>query len=135
MEELKKVPIPISHAVDLSDLTNFVYPNDSLMPRITQKEMLHIGNSLHSNKAPGPDQISNKVIKVIMLEITDHLEQIFNDSSFIGYYPEHFRESIIIILRKLEGNRDYTNPKNYRPIRFLNTIGKIIEAIIAARIS
>ena len=70
-----------------------------------------------------------------MPEITGHLEQIFNDSLSIGYYPAHFRESVIVILRKLGGNRDYTNPKNYRPISLLNTIGKIMEAIIAARIS
>ena len=70
-----------------------------------------------------------------MPEITGHLEQIFNDSLSIGYYPAHFRESVIIILRKLRGNRDYTNPKNYRPISLLNTIDKIIETIIASRIS
>ncbi len=70
-----------------------------------------------------------------MPEIIDHLEQIFNDSLSIGYYSAHFRESVIVILGKLGGNRDYTNPKNYRSISFLNTIGKMIEAIIAARIS
>ncbi len=70
-----------------------------------------------------------------MPEITGHLEQIFNDSLSIGYYPAHLRESVIVILRKLGGNRDYTNPKNYRLISFLNAIGKIMEAIIAARIS
>ncbi len=135
IEELKKALIPTSHAADLSDLTNFVYPNDLPMPRITQKEIFQTGNSLHTNKAPGPDQIPNEVIKVIMPEITGHLEQIFNDSLSISYYPAHFRKSVIVILRKLGGNRDYTNPKNDRHISLLNTIGKIMEAIIAARIS
>ncbi len=127
--------MPTPHVADLSDLTNFVNPNDLPMPRITQKEILQTGNSLRTNKAPGPDQIPNEVIKVRMPEITGHLEQIFNDSLSIGYYPAHFREYVIIILRKLRGKRDYTNPKNYSPISLPNTIGKIMEAIITARIS
>jgi hypothetical protein len=30
---------------------------------------------------------------------------------------------------------DYSNPKNYRPIALLSTIGKALEAIIVAQIS
>ena len=52
IEELKKVLMPTSHATDLSDLTNFVYPNDLPMPQITQKEILQTCNSLRTNKAP-----------------------------------------------------------------------------------
>ena len=33
------------------------------------------------------------------------------------------------------GKGDYTQPKSYRPIALLNTIGKILDAIIARRIS
>ncbi len=111
IEEVKKVLMPIPHAAGLSDLTNFVYPNNLPIPRITQKEILQTGNSLRTSRAPEPDQIPNEVIKAIIPEMTGHLEQIFNDSLSIGYYPKHFRESVIIILRKLGGNRDYTNPK------------------------
>ncbi len=70
-----------------------------------------------------------------MHEITGHLKQIVNDSLSIGYYPTHFRESVTIILHKLGGNRDYTHPKTCRLISLLNTISKIMEAIIAARMS
>ncbi len=127
--------MPTWYANDLLDLTNFVYHNNLPMPQIMQKEILQTGDSLRTNKASGLDQISNEIIKVIMPEITDHWKQIFNDSLSIGYYPEHFRESVIIILRKLGGNRNYTNPKTYRPISLLNTIDKIIDVIIAATIS
>ncbi len=74
IKEFKKVLIPTSNAADLSYLTNFVYPNDLPMPRITRKEILQTSNSLRTNKALGLDQIPNKVIKVIMPEITRHLE-------------------------------------------------------------
>ena len=90
---------------------------------------------LRSKKAPGPDQIPNEVLKLVACEICSHLEQMFNDSPTLGHYPSHFKEFIIVILRKHGGNRDYTSPKSYRPISLLNTIGKIMEAILATRIS
>ncbi len=58
--------MPTPQIADFSDLTNFVYPNDLPMPRITQKEIFQTGNSLRTNKALGPDLIPNEVIKVIM---------------------------------------------------------------------
>ncbi len=75
------------------------------------------------SKAPELDQIPNEVLKLIMPQINSHLEQIFNDSFLIGYYPAYFKESIIIILRKERCNKDLTSPKNHRPISFLNTVG------------
>ncbi len=135
IEELKNALLPAPYSADLSDLVNFEYPNDLPLSRITQKEILQTGKYLQMNKAPGSDQILNEVLKVIRPQISSHLEQIFNDSFSIGYYPAHFKEAIIIILRKEEGNRDFTSLKNYRPISLLNTLGKIMEAVLAAKIS
>jgi hypothetical protein len=39
-----------------------------------------------------------------------------------------------VTLRKA-GPRDYRLPKAYRPVALLNTLGKILEAIIATRIA
>lgn len=105
------------------------------MPEITQHEILQTIKRLSSKKEPRPDQIPNEVLKAIACEICSYLEQIFNDSLKLGHYPTHFKESIIVILRKHGANRDYTNPKSYRPISLLNTLGKIMEAILATRIS
>ncbi len=105
------------------------------MPEITQHEILQTVKRLSSKKAPGPDQIPNEVLKAIACEICNYLEQIFNDSFRLGHYLTHFKESIIAIVCKHGGNRDYTNPKSYRPTSLLNTLGKIMEAILATRIS
>ena len=116
IEELKKVLLPAPHAADLSDLASFEYPNDLLLPWITQEEILQTGKYLQMNKAPGPDQIPNKVLKVIMLETSSHLEQMFNNSRSIGYYPAHFKEFVVIILHKKGSNRDFTSPKATDPL-------------------
>jgi hypothetical protein len=39
-----------------------------------------------------------------------------------------------VVLRKL-GKDDYTALKSYRPIALINTTGKIIDAVIARRLS
>jgi hypothetical protein len=44
-----------------------------------------------------------------------------------------WKEITTILLRK-PGKSDYLNPSAYKPIALLNTLGKILEAIIARRI-
>jgi hypothetical protein len=46
--------------------------------------------------------------------------------------PKTIKKATIILLRK-PGKNDYLNPSAYRPIALLNTLGKILEAIIARR--
>ena len=135
IEELKKVLLPIPQSTDLSEIQGFEYLNGLEMPKITENEIFQTIKHLQTRKALGPDQIPNEVLKVIAIEICSYLQQIFNDSFTLAYYLLHFKESIIVILRKHGSNKDYTSPKSYRPISLLNTIGKIMEAILATRIS
>jgi hypothetical protein len=69
-----------------------------------------------------------------MAELLPVLSTIFNSSIELGYCLKHFRNSITVILRKL-GKENYTNGKSYCSIALLNTIGKILNSIIAQRIS
>ncbi|RYP01304.1 hypothetical protein DL766_004706 [Monosporascus sp. MC13-8B] len=46
----------------------------------------------------------------------------------LGYCPAHFKESITVVLRN-QGKGDYSQPKAYRPIALLNTLGKVMGAI------
>jgi hypothetical protein len=51
-----------------------------------------------------------------------------------GYNPRYFKASITVTPRK-GGPRDYRIPKSYRPVVLLNTLGKILESIVATRIA
>ena len=84
--ELKKVLLPIPQFMDFSDIQGFEYPNRLEMPKITQHKVLQIIRHLWSRKAPRPNQIPNKVLKVIVREICHCLEQIFNDSLALLWY-------------------------------------------------
>ena len=51
-----------------------------------------------------------------------------------GHCPTHFKDSVTVVLRK-PGKDDYAQPKAYRPIALLSTLGKVLEAIIANRLA
>jgi hypothetical protein len=93
------------------------------------------------NKALGADGIPNKVWRLLASEdsashqaFISTLLSIFNACLRIGHNPQHFQTSITVTLRKA-GPRDYRLPKAYRPVALLNTLGKILEAIIAIRVA
>lgn len=52
----------------------------------------------------------------------------------LEYCPSHFRESATVVPRK-RGKDNYTVPKAYRPIALLNTLSKVMDAIVARRLS
>ena len=62
------------------------------------------------------------------------ISHIFNACYRLGYCPEAFRSSTTVVLRK-PGKPDYSNPKAWRPISLLETLGKVFESIMARRIS
>ena len=62
------------------------------------------------------------------------IHQIFTASVEIGYYPKRWKTALIIVLRK-PGKPDYSVPGAYRPISLLNTLGKLLEAVIAKRLA
>lgn len=132
---MKKILLSIPYSANLSDLANIKYPNNLSLPQISQKEIFQTGKYLLINKVFGPDQIFNEVLKVIIPEISSHLDQILNNSLFIKYYLAYFKEFIIIILRRKRGKRDVTSLKSYEPISLLNILGKIITAVLVAKIS
>ncbi|RXW16698.1 hypothetical protein EST38_g9152 [Candolleomyces aberdarensis] len=49
-----------------------------------------------------------------------------------GHWPKHFKESMSVIISKLN-KPSYSTPKVFRPIVLLNTPGKLIEKMISNR--
>lgn len=87
-----------------------------------------------SNKASGTDGTPNGVLKVALPVILPLLLSLYNACWTLGYHPKLFRESKTVVLRK-SAKGDYTQPKAYRSIALLNTLGKALESILATRIS
>jgi hypothetical protein len=125
---------PVPPEADLEDIQDAQYHSQIGMPQITDKEVSDAIQAESPLKAPSPDGIANKALQAGGAQLAPHLTRVFNQSLHLGYCPAHFRESTTVVLRK-PGKDNYTALKSYRPIALINTTGKIIDTVIAQRLS
>lgn len=85
-------------------------------------------------KAPGPDRIPNIVLTKCADLIESRLCSIFTAIMERGWYYAPWKCSTTIVLRR-PGNPSYDVPKAYRPIALLNTVGKVLTAIVAEQLT
>jgi hypothetical protein len=80
--------------------------------------------TLSSAKAPGPDGITNDVIKILPTEVKTLIHQLFIVMWATGHTPTAWKHSDTCMIYK-KGNP--TNPLNYRPIGLANTAVQTLD--------
>jgi exonuclease III len=126
---------PRPREANLADTVGYEYPDPVTTPEeISAQEITDALRWVSPNKAPGPDAIPNKALKAAQEWLAPRLVTVFNAALRNGYHPNEWKRSVTLTLRKPKKG-DYTDPKSYRPIALLNTIGKLLERVIASRIS
>ena len=110
---------------------HFVYPKpvgklDSIGKDQIRKHLAR----LKPYKAPGPDGIPNIVLTKCADTLTDRLYYIYRAMVENNIYYAPWKLSTTVVLRK-PGKPRYDTPKAYRPIALLNTMCKVLTAIIA----
>ena len=86
--------------------------------------------SIKSN-ATGPDQINPRFLKIILPYAVSSLTSLFNSCIKLSYFPEPWRNAMVIPLPKKE------NPKllsDLRPISILPFLSKVLERLLADQI-
>jgi len=101
---------------------------------VTAEQVEQAIHRLPNGKAPGPDNISNEILKVVAPLIKNDLAQAISRCFNGGSTPRTFRESTTIAIRK-ERKKDYSLPSSYRPIALENTITKLMEKLVAEQIA
>ncbi|KAJ7706796.1 hypothetical protein B0H17DRAFT_886419, partial [Mycena rosella] len=91
------------------------------------------------NIAPGHTQISYKVIRWAWSDASVEIYMLIKRCLRNGYHPplrdpREWRKAIPVALRKLR-EPDYSNLRAYRLIQLLKCLGKILEKVVAPRLT
>jgi hypothetical protein len=139
VELLYREYFPEPPEVDLSGIRGAQYRNQlndqpEAATEVSEQEQQAVIARLKPDKAPGEDGLPNRVVKAMASTAPERLRKLFSACLKLSYHPEAFRKAVTVVLKK-PGKSDYSNPGAYRPIALLNTLGKVLEAVVARRIS
>ena len=127
-----------------SEISKCQRPNSTtlyLNPRIPQSfflsptnpyEIKDIINNLDDSKASGSCQIPTLLIKIAVDEICVPLSEICNSSFTQGIFPDKNKIAKVIPIFKKGSPKDVNN---YRPISLLSIFSKIMEKLMASRLT
>jgi ribonuclease HI len=101
---------------------------------LTKDEIYEALTTTSPDRAPGMDGLTTRVWKETWPVLQDQIFALFKQSLHMGKLPRQWKVAKIVPLRK-GGKDDYTLPQSYRPISLLSTLGKVMEAVLAERIS
>ena len=96
--------------------------------------MQAIVQKVRPDKCLGIDKIPNWFLQSIGEPLVKALQGLLTAVNKVNYYPKRFRAACTIVLRK-PSKPDYSDPGAWRPIALLSTLGKIIETLLARRLS
>ena len=92
-------------------------------PNIVAEVLKHVKNS----SSPGPDEISQRILKEVADEVSHPLCILYNKSVKSGILPSDWKSANVVPIFK---NGSKTEPVNYRPISLTSVVVKIMERVI-----
>ncbi len=132
---LRKTFFPPPPKADISDILEAEYPSPlRISSQITEEEVRKAIFRPKPDKAPGVDGLPNRFLRLVTEKLLPKFRYLFQACVEVGYHPREFRKANTIVLRKPK-KEDYSEPKSYRPIALLSTLGKALETVIARRLS
>ncbi len=122
-----------TQSIWLKQLKKRIFNDDDIHKKITIEEVKQIIKWLKNNKAPGRDEITNELLKLLEDETLIHLVNIMNKCLQEKILPEAWKHSRIYPIFKGTGSENNLN--NFRPIALLSIEYKIFTAIINYRLN
>lgn len=112
-------------------LEPFIGPAKPLNTPITDKEVLSALTKLKNNRACGPDDIPNELLKYAGELFASNFASIINECFETNTYIKAIGESILTPLQK--PGKPKGPPKSLRPLNLLNGVRKILSIIALTR--
>ena len=98
---------------------------------ITVEETMGVIRKLQMDKAPGPDDISNRLLKLTGRSLAPSLTMLLNKMLQTSSFPRIWKQANVTPIYK---KGDAQDKKNYRPVSLLSSVGKIFERLIFNKI-
>ncbi|KAI5115651.1 hypothetical protein M0805_007945, partial [Coniferiporia weirii] len=105
-------------------------PPPSPVPPLLASELEAVLAGTSNLSAPGPSGISYCPLKWVVMHYPAEVLALFNDCLRLGHHPECWWAAKVVMLRK-PNKKDPFSPQSYRPITLEETLGKLLEKIIA----
>lgn len=103
-----------------------------IVPVFTEEELLNATRRLKTGKAPGPDGIPNKVIKVLAEEAPSRLLEAYNSCLQEGTFVTKWKRQSLVLVPK--ERKPSGHPTSYRPLCLIDGFGKVLERLILGRL-
>ncbi|KAJ8704650.1 hypothetical protein PYW07_011838 [Mythimna separata] len=129
---LYQKPCPDEPKTHSPNIENHRIQDAEDIPEILQSEIEKAINSQKMEKAPGPDRITNELLRGTISELSPILTRVFNETLYTGIIPRNWAKSHIILIHK-KGPKDDIG--NYRPISLISNVYKVFAKVILNRIS
>ena len=96
------------------------------LPSTIADILKHVKNS----SSPGPDEISQRILKEVADEISVPLSLLYNKSMKSSQLPNDWKTANVVPIFK---NGSKGEPVNYRPISLTSVVVKIMERVIKGK--
>ena len=98
---------------------------------VAEKGVVKLLRQLKTAKAPGPDGITNRILKELADSIAPALTLIFKSSLSSGKLPLDWKDAHVSPIFK---KGEQYNPSNYRPVSLTSVCCKVLEHIVTSHI-
>ena len=99
----------------------------------TQDEVRQALEGFKDKKAPGPNGLTNGIVKMVFKAVPKTMTQMYNECLKTGHFPKKLKMAKILMITK-PGREGNSEPSMYGPVSLLNTEGKIMEKLLIQRI-
>jgi len=121
--------------VDLSILNEVERKPSQRWSPFSRTEFKSAIRKCNDSSVPGPDKLTWRHLKLIIKndECLSNIIDIANSCINLGHWPKYFKILTTIVIPKPNKSL-YNHPKAFHPIVLLNTLGKLIEKVVAERL-
>ena len=131
-------PDPPANLTDVEDQTflGSWNPGFDVVQAVTPTEITEAIGRASPWKAPGEDLLPMGLLKACGAPLAEVLALLATRCLELGWFPNRFKRAKTVVLPKPgKAPPVYQTPGGYRPIALLPTLGKVIESVVARKVT